>query len=80
MPDEIVVNGVLYLRADGRSEDWLTVSQAAQLSGRAPRTLYEAIRAGALDARVPNGLTKGMRIRRGDLMAWMDGKAARDEA
>lgn len=76
MPDEIVLNGVLYIRADGRSEDWLTVKQAAQLCGRDIHTLYNAVRDGELDARVPNGLTKGMRVKRGDLMAWMAGRSA----
>ena len=76
VPDEIVLNGVLYIRADGRSEDWLTVKEAAQLSGRDVHTVYGAIKSGELDARVPNGLTKGMRVRRGDLMAWMAGKSA----
>lgn len=80
MPDELTVNGVLYVRADGRQSDLLTVRRVAELTGRDVHTIYAAIDRGDLPAKVPNGLTRGMRVRRSDAMAWMEGKAARDEA
>jgi hypothetical protein len=76
MPDELTINGVLYLRADGRSEDWLAVKAAARLVGKDPHAIYDAIRDGELDGRKPSGTTRGIRVRRGDLMEW----ATRDAA
>ena len=87
MPDEITINGELYVRASvdlkaerGREpegpDDLLTVEEAARLAGRARRTLYDAIRAGELEAMTPNGISKGKRIRRKALVAWMEGGRA----
>lgn len=91
MGDTIVLNGVTYVSLERANQmvrdaldtsmpeqEWLTVAQAAQLAGRGERTLYDAIRQGRLDARTPNGLRRGMRIRRGDLMQWMEGQRTHD--
>jgi excisionase family DNA binding protein len=77
-PDELTINGVLYIRADGRSEDWLSVKQAARLVGKDVHAIYNAIKANELDGRKPNGSTRGIRVRRGDLMAWATSKAAHE--
>lgn len=69
-PDELTINGVLYLRADGRSSDWLTVRQAAQLVTKDVHSIYDAIKAGELDGRRPNGSKRGTKVRRDKLMEW----------
>ena len=75
MPNEITLNGVLYLKAEGRHGDLLTVKEVADLTGRGLHTIYDAINAGELTAHVPNGCVRGMRVRRSDVMRWMEGGA-----
>lgn len=76
LPAEIILNGTLYLKAEGRHHDLLTVKEVAQLTGREVHTVYDAIKAGDLKARIPNGLKRGMRVRRADAMDWMEGTDA----
>lgn len=77
MPDELVINGVRYVRADGRQEELLTVAQIAELAGKDVHSIYSAMNSGLLPYSVPNGCKRPRRARRGDVMAWMEGKAAR---
>lgn len=76
VPKEHVIDGHLYVLADSRHHDLLTVKEVAQLTGREVHTVYDAIKAGDLKARIPNGLKRGMRIRRADAMDWMEGTDA----
>ena len=71
MPDELVINDVLYVRADVQHEQWLSVKEAARMSGRAIHTVYDAIEAGDIPSFIPNGLTRGRKVRRSDVIAWM---------
>ena len=72
LPNELLVNGTLYVKAQGRHSDLLTVRDVAELTGSGVHTIYDAIKAGELPARVPNGCVRGMRVRRSDAMAWME--------
>lgn len=79
MPDELIINGIRYVRADGRTEDMLTVAQIAELTGMGKHTINDAMNEGRLPYSVPNGCKKPRRARRGDVMAWLDGRGAAGE-
>lgn len=76
MPDELTINGVLYLRADGRQSDLLTVAQISEMTGKSIHTINDAMTAGLLPYGVPNGCKRPRRAKRADVLAWMEGKTA----
>lgn len=71
MPDELVINDVLYVRADAEHDQWLTVKEAATMAGHCVHTIYDAIEAGEIPSYMPNGLKRGRKVRRADVVAWM---------
>lgn len=78
MPDELTINGVLYLRADGRQTDLLTVAQIHDMTGKSIHTINDAMTSGRLAYSVPNGCKRPRRAKREDVIAWMEGKNAAD--
>ena len=76
MPDELTINGVLYLRADGRQSDLLTVEQVRDMTGKSVHAIYDAMNDGRLPYSVPAGCKRPRRARRSDVIAWMEGRDA----
>jgi len=74
MPDELTINGVLYVRADGNQQDLLTVAQIHELTGKSIHSVNDAMNDGRLPYSVPNGCKRPRRARRADVMAWIGGK------
>lgn len=69
MPNELNVNGVLYVRADeqeGRTpepiERWYSVAELAELSGFTTSSIYRAMASGRLAYKCPNGSDVGRRV------------------
>ena len=54
--------------------EWLTVKQAAQLAGRSLSVIYDAARRGEVEARIPHGVSRGMRLSRSSVERWMVGR------
>ena len=77
MPDELTINGVLYLRADGHQSDLLTVAEIREMTAKSVHTINDAMNAGLLPYSVPSGCKRPRRARRSDVLAWMEGRAAR---
>ena len=74
MPDELTINGVLYVRADGNQQDLLTVAQIHELTGKSIHSVNDAMNDGRLPYSVPHGCKRPRRARRADVMAWIGGK------
>lgn len=53
---------------------WMTVSQVAEWTGLSRSGIDHAIARGALPAHTPRGLKTGRRVRRDDVLRWMEGK------
>lgn len=77
MPDELTINGVLYLRADGHQSDLLTVAEIREMTAKSIHAINDAMNAGLLPYSVPSGCKRPRRARRSDVLAWMEGRAAR---
>ena len=79
MPDELVINGIRYVRADGQTGDMLTVAQIRALTGKDAHTINDAMNDGRLPYSVPSGCKRPRRARRADVMAWLEGRSAAGE-
>lgn len=77
MPTELVINGTLYVRAEGRHTDLLTVAQIHEMTAKSVHAINDAMNAGLLPYSVPAGCKRPRRARRADVLAWMEGRAAR---
>ena len=83
MPDSITLDGCEYVRADVaelavRSEPTIertySVAELAELTGWSESTLYRAVGTGQLVAVMPNGTTRGMRVRASDYERWLSAR------
>ena len=73
MPDELTINGVLYVRAGAQPSEMLTAAQVAQMAHKDVHSVYAAMNAGLLPYSVPNGCKRPRMVRRADAMAWIGG-------
>ena len=79
MPLRLDINGVAYVREDsiperpeGPLERLFTVPEIEAMTGLNYQTIYRAVKAGRLDARYPNGSSRGMRIPESFYRSWID--------
>lgn len=54
------------------TDQWMPVRALCSAYGVDPHRAYDAIRDGTLEARIPNGQTRGRRCRRSDFAAWVE--------
>lgn len=57
-------------------ERYYTVAEVAEMTGIPRRTIYDAMSAGRLAYVVPNGGTRGRRVRERDVAEWLEGERA----
>jgi len=76
MPESLVINGVKYVREDAmesrspRLERSYSVSELESLTGVSYQAIYRAVKRGELEAILPNGSMRGMRIKESAYLAW----------
>ena len=82
-PDLITLNGRAYIALDVANRmtrdaldaveplaEWVSAKEAAQMTRRSLSTIYDAARRGQIEGFVPNGVTRGLRLRRSSVEAW----------
>lgn len=85
MPDRIEVNGRWYVAVDALPErregpdPYLPLKPMCAEYGIDPHRAYDAVRAGALDAPMPSGASRGRRCRRSEFERWVREGLLRDE-
>ena len=80
LPDRIEVMGRWYRAEDTLApsdpstvtDQWMPVRALCSEYGVDPHRAYDAIRDGTLEARIPNGQTRGRRCRRSDFASWIE--------
>ena len=78
MPDRINIGGRWYVAEDSITarpsefEPYLPVRRLCDEYGVDPHRAYAHIRQGRLDARLPEGSTKGWRARRTEFERWLE--------
>lgn len=84
MRDRMQIDGRWYIAEDAlprptapAPEPWEPLKALCREYGVDPHAAYAAIRSGELDARIPNGLTRGYRCRRSEFVRWMESRMAR---
>lgn len=76
MPETLTVNGVRYVREDvmecqsPRLERSYSVREIESLTGVNYQSIYRAVKRGDLEAMLPNGSMRGMRIKESDYLSW----------
>lgn len=78
MPDRIEVNGRWYVavdtlpdRQEGRPDPYQPLKRLCAEHGVDPHRAYDAVRAGALEAPMPSGASRGRRCRRSEFERWV---------
>jgi len=81
MPERMCINGLWYVREDAlpqpsapAAEPWEPLRGLCREYGVDPHAAYAAVRAGDLDARMPNGASRGLRCRRSEFVRWNDSR------
>ena len=75
MPESLVINGVKYVREDAmesqcpRLERSYSASELESLTGVNYQAIYRAVKRGELEAILPNGSMRGMRIKESAYLA-----------
>lgn len=72
----VTLNGVLYVYAKPSGDQMLTVAQIAELTGRCKTTVNRVMNAGLLPYTTPNGCVRPRWAKRSDVEAWMEGRTA----
>ena len=74
--DRVKINGIEYIRADVASgecepsEPYMRLTQLCREYLVDKHSAYNAVRAGALDARMPKGRVRGLLCRRSEFERW----------
>ena len=80
MPDRICLNGRWYMAEDSirlsdpeaRPDPYELLKALCEEYGIDPHKAYRAVRAKELDARMPHGVTRGLRCRRSEFVRWIE--------
>lgn len=83
MPDRLEISGRWYIREDAlpapstvADDRWEPLRELCREYGVDAHAAYNAVRAGALDARMPTGAQRGLRCKRREFVRWNDNRMA----
>lgn len=81
MPEELTVNGVLYIRSDVAMdrasqppalERWYKVAELVDITGFSQSSIYRAMDSGKLAYKCPNGSKSGRRVSETEWVRFID--------
>lgn len=79
LPDRLQISGRWYVAEDALArpepddgDPWLPIKALCKENAVDVHRAYDAAREGRLDARLPQGATRGMRCRRSEFRRWME--------